>query len=95
MKVFGDENNKPVGLLFWRYKKLISDTRISAGEKRIESYNIKDTENLQYPLTATVKLNFRIYPQWVTDAVKRAFPQLPNPPIIELNKVVKVFQNNK
>ncbi|MFA6195461.1 MAG: multiheme c-type cytochrome [Sulfurimonas sp.] len=89
MKIFGDENGVPVGLLFWRYKKLLSDTRIPAGERRVESYEIK--EELQYPLTATVKLNFRVYPQWVTDAVKRAYPQLPNPPVVELNKIEKVF----
>ncbi|MCX6051734.1 MAG: multiheme c-type cytochrome [Campylobacterales bacterium] len=89
MKIFGDENGVPVGLLFWKYKKLLSDTRIPAGERRVESYDIK--EELQYPLTATVKLNFRVYPQWVTDAVKRAYPQLPNPPVVELNKIEKVF----
>ncbi len=91
MKIFGDENGVPVGLLFWRYKKLLSDTRIPAGERRVESYDIKEAEKLQYPLTATVKLNFRVYPQWVTDAVKRAYPQLPNPPVVELNKIEKVF----
>ncbi|MBU1657580.1 cytochrome c family protein [bacterium] len=91
MKVFGDENSVPVGLLFWRYKKLLSDTRIPAGEKRVETYAIQDSKKLQYPLTATVKLNFRIYPQWVTDAVRNAFPQLPNPPVVELNKIVKEF----
>ncbi|MDT8338845.1 MAG: multiheme c-type cytochrome, partial [Sulfurimonas sp.] len=30
-KVFGDEEGKPVGLLFWKYKTLLSDTRIPAG----------------------------------------------------------------
>ncbi|MCX6076991.1 MAG: multiheme c-type cytochrome [Campylobacterales bacterium] len=91
MKIFGDENGIPVGLLFWKYKKLLSDTRIPAGERRVESYDIKEAEKLQYPLTATIKLNFRVYPQWVTDAVKRAYPQLPNPPVVELNKIEKVF----
>ena len=93
MKVFGDDKGEPVGLLFWRYKKLISDTRIPAGERRIESYVIKNLKKLQYPLTATIKLNFRIYPQWVTDAVQKAFPQLPNPPIIELEKIIRVFKD--
>ena len=79
MKVFGDENFKPVGLYFWRYKKLISDTRIAAGERRIESYSIKNIDNFNYPLTITVKLNFRIYPQWVTNIVQKAYPNLPDP----------------
>nr|WP_321267449.1 multiheme c-type cytochrome [uncultured Sulfurimonas sp.] len=91
MKVFGDENSKPVGLLFWRYKKLLSDTRIPSGERRVEVYDIANAKNLNYPLKAVVKLNFRIYPQWVTDAVQRAYPQLPNPPVVLLNKVEKKF----
>ena len=94
MKVFGDENSKPVGLLFWRYKKLLSDTRIPAGKRRVESFNIANFENLLYPLKVVVKLNFRIYPQWVTDAVKRAYPQLPNPPIIILEEI-KADYNSK
>ncbi|MDD5372957.1 MAG: multiheme c-type cytochrome [Sulfurimonas sp.] len=89
-KVFGDEEGKPVGLLFWKYKKLLSDTRIPAGEKRVESYEIN--KNVQYPLEATIKLNFRIYPQWATDAVKTVYPNLPSPPTIELSKVVKEFK---
>jgi hypothetical protein len=91
MKVFGGEDGKPVGLLFWRYKKLLSDTRIPAGERRVEIYDIKDAKELKHPLRAVVKLNFRIYPQWVTDAVKRAYPQLPNPPVVILNKIEKEF----
>lgn len=91
MKVFGDENLKPVGLLFWRFKKMISDTRIPAGERRVETYNIANFKNLKQPLKAVVKLNFRIYPQWVTDAVQRAYPQLPNPPVITLEEIVKEF----
>ena len=92
MKVFGDKDGKAVGLLFWKYEKLLSDTRIAAGERRVESYNIQsNNDDLKYPLTAEVKLNFRIYPQWVTDAVKKAYPILPNPSVIELNKLVKTF----
>lgn len=90
MKVFGDENNKPVGLFFWRYKKMISDTRIPAGERRVESYKIGDA--LEYPLKAVVKLNFRIYPQWVSDAVRRAYPQLPNPDVVVLETLEKIFE---
>ncbi len=92
MKVFGDENRKPVGLLFWKYKTLLSDTRIPAKGKRIESYNLE--KNLLYPLKAEIKLNFRIYPQWVTDIVKKAYPALPNPPVIELEKITKTFKKH-
>ena len=90
MKVFGDKDGNPVGLLFWKYEKLLSDTRIPAGERRVLKYNIKDTKELKYPLSVEVKLNFRIYPQWVTDAVQKMYPQLPNPDVIVLNKIVKI-----
>ena len=92
MKVFGDEDGKPVGLLFWRYKKLLSDTRIPAGERREEVYAIPNAANLKYPLTLEIKLNFRIYPQWVTDAVQRAFPQLPSPPVVILKELKKLLK---
>ncbi len=94
MKVFGDENSKPVGLMFWRYKKLLSDSRIPAGKRVEESYAIPSS-NLKYPLKVVVKLNFRIYPQWVTDIVKKAYPQLPNPPVIVLNKITKEFESKE
>ena len=88
MKVFGDKDSKPVGLLFWRYEKLLKDTRIPAGETRIEEYKLTQINS---PIKVTVKLNFRIYPQWVTNAVRKVYPQLPNPPVVELNKIVKEF----
>jgi len=91
MKVFGDKDGKPVGLLFWRYEKLLSDTRIKAGQRRVLKYNIKDKKKIKYPLHIVVKLNFRIYPQWVTDAVQKMYPQLPSPDVIVLNKVIKSF----
>ncbi len=89
MKVFGDESGAPVGLFFWRYKKLLSDTRIAAGERRIETYKIANFERLKKPLSVDVKLNFRIYPQWVTDVVQNAYPQLPSPPVVVLETLKK------
>ncbi len=87
-KVFGDKDGKPVGLRFWRYEKLLKDTRIPAGKYRVESFDIGQT-NPKYPLTITVKLNFRIYDQWITTAVQKAYPALPSPPVVELIKIVK------
>ena len=86
-KVFGDENSKPVGLLFWKYKTLLSDTRIPAGERRVESFELP--KDALYPLKVSVKLNFRIYPQWVSDKVRKVFPILPNPSVIELQRLEK------
>ncbi len=89
MKVFADKNGKEVGLLFWRYETLLKDTRIPAKQRRVEVYNIK--EKLNYPLEISVKLNFRIYPQWVTSLVQKAYPALPNPPVINLQELKKEF----
>lgn len=86
-KVFGDENHKPVGLLFWKYKTLLSDTRIPAGERRVEKFTLD--KGTKYPIQVSAKLNFRIYPQWVTDAVRKVFPVLSDPNIVELLRVEK------
>ncbi|MDQ1268344.1 MAG: hypothetical protein QG560_987 [Campylobacterota bacterium] len=89
-KVFGDEEGKRVGLLFWKYKTLLSDTRIPAGERRVERFELpKDVKNF---LHVNVKLNFRIYPQWVTDAVRKVFPILLDPNVVELASVEKEFK---
>ena len=92
MKVFGDKKGKPAGLIFWKYEKLLSDSRIPAGERRVETHQIREAKELKYPLSAVIKLNFRVYPQWVTDAVKKRFTNLPNPPVVELEKIVKEFK---
>ncbi|MCW8838490.1 MAG: multiheme c-type cytochrome [Thiovulaceae bacterium] len=91
MKVFGDKDLKPVGLFFWRYEKMISDTRIPAGERRVEVFDIKNLKDVKLS-KIIVKLNFRIYPQWVTDIVKNAYPQLTNPPVVELERIEKDFR---
>lgn len=81
-KVFGDENSKPVGLYFWRYKKLLSDTRIPSGKSRIEVFELpKDSRE---PFSSEVSLMFRIYPQWVSLAVQKVYPQLPLPDAVEI-----------
>ena len=93
MKVFGDENKKPVGLLFWKYKTLLKDTRIKAKERRVEEFNLPKVSKSLYPLTVTVNLNFRIYPQWVTNLVQKSYPALPNPTIITLNSIEKIIHS--
>ena len=89
-KVFGDKDGNPVGLFFWRYEKLLKDTRIDAGERVQEEFLLP--ENLAYPLEVRVKLHFRIYPQWVSDIVQVAYPQLPNPPVVTIAEVEKKFE---
>jgi len=88
-KVFGNKDGKPVGLFFWRYEKLLKDNRIPA-KKRVEELFFLPTD-LKRPLDVTVKLNFRIYPQWVTDIVKAAYPSLPDPPVITISELRSIF----
>jgi DNA-binding beta-propeller fold protein YncE len=85
MKEFGDKEGKPVGLIFWRYEKLIKDTRIPADGYRDESFELPS--NIKYPLSVSSSLMYRVYPQWVTDAVQKKFPELPDPEAIELNYI--------
>ena len=88
-KVFGDFEGKPVGALFWRYAKLLKDTKIPAGEKRDEEFELPD--NIQFPVDVEVRLLFRVFPQWFTDIVKKEFAALPDPPVIQLHKIIKRF----
>ena len=78
-------------MLFWKYKQILKDTRIPAKKTRVEIYDIDTLDQAQYPLTVVVKLNFRIYPQWVSDFVRKIYPTLPNPPVVELQKISKTF----
>ncbi len=93
MKEFGDEQGKPVGLLFWRYAKLLKDTRIPANGYRDEVFVLPNTSEGGpiYPLTVTSKLMYRIYPQWVTNAVRAQYPDLPEPPVLTLQENQQVF----
>ncbi|MCW9035132.1 MAG: hypothetical protein OQJ97_12995 [Rhodospirillales bacterium] len=84
-KVFGDKNGKPVGLLFWRYEKMLKDTKIPANGHRDELFDLPS--ELNYPLQVDVKLMFRIYPQWVTDAVRKTYPELPNPQAVIMTQL--------
>ncbi|UZE95900.1 YncE family protein [Alkalimarinus alittae] len=85
MKVFGDKEGKPLGLIFWRYEKLLKDTRIPADGYRDEIFELPS--DAVYPLQVESKLMYRIYPQWVTNAVKAKVPELTDPPVLELNRI--------
>jgi DNA-binding beta-propeller fold protein YncE len=88
-KVFGRADGSHAGLVFWRHEKMLSDTRIPAGGYRDETYALP--AGTAFPVTVEARLMFRIYPQWVTDAVREAFPELPNPPAVELNTLSTTF----
>ncbi|MCW8884533.1 MAG: cytochrome c family protein, partial [Motiliproteus sp.] len=91
MKVFGDAEGKPLGLKFWRYEKLLSDTRIPADGYRDEAFDLP--QDLTWPIKVTSRLMYRIYPQWVTDAVRKSVPELPEPPIVELETIESTYQS--
>lgn len=83
-KVFGDQDGKPVGLEFWRFARLLQDTRIPPGGFRDEVYELPADST--GPLDVTVRLLFRIYPQAITDVVRQRFPELPSPDIVEMKR---------
>jgi len=89
-KVFGDKDGKPVGLLFWRYEKMLKDTKIPANGYRDEIFDLPS--DIAYPLSVDTKLMFRIYPQWVTDAVRKTYPELPNPDSVVMKQVISQLE---
>lgn len=88
-KVFGRLDGKPAGLTFWRQEKMLKDTRIPAGGYRDEAYVLP--EGTQFPVTVEARLMFRIYEQWVTNAVQKVYPDLPTPEAVELNSLKTSF----
>jgi len=90
-KVFGDKDGKPVGLVFWRYEKMLKDTKIPANGYRDERFDIPT--DAVYPLQVETKLMFRIYPQWVTDAVRQTYPELPNPETVLMTQATTMLEH--
>lgn len=82
-KTFGRMDGTPAGLTFWRHEKMLSDTRIPAGGFSDEAFDLP--AETQFPVKLSARLLFRIYPQWVTSAVQKAFPDLPTPDVVEMN----------
>lgn len=89
LKEFGDKQGKPVGLRFWRYEKMLKDTRIPANGYRDEVFELPDSilNAAKEPLTVITRLMYRVYPQWVTDTVQTQYPELPTPDAIVLNRI--------
>jgi DNA-binding beta-propeller fold protein YncE len=89
-KLLGDREGNPVGLRFWRYEKLLADTRIPARQSRDLFFPLP--EDIRFPLQAEVRLVFRVMPQWVTDIVRQSYPELPVPPTVELSLQTTRFE---
>ncbi len=90
-KVFGDRDGKPVGLRFWRHEKMLADTRIPAGGHRDEAFDLP--ADAVWPLRVDVRLMFRTYPQWVTDAVRAQYPQMPPPQPVEMAHLTQTVEH--
>ncbi len=92
VKVGVDKDGKPVGQLFWRYVKIGKDTRLKSGKTRNETFTLPD--NVQYPLTVSTRVLYQVFAKALTQKVRTAFPQehIPEPEVIELEKVVKTYQ---
>ncbi|GGK63513.1 cytochrome D1 domain-containing protein [Amphritea balenae] len=91
-KVGADRHGKKVGLSFWRYEKLIEDTRIPADSSRDERYQLP--QGLAYPLTVKTRLLFQAFSRQLTDKVRAAFPEenIPYAQVIEMQSISRSFQ---
>ena len=94
-KVGGDKHGNKVGLSFWRYEKMLKDTRIPANGSRDEHYLLPD--NLAYPLNIKVRLLFKAFSKGLTDKVRAAFPKenIPYAPIVEMTAHSKIILSHK
>ncbi|MCP9484092.1 hypothetical protein NNA36_19190 [Shimia sp. CNT1-13L.2] len=79
-KVFGDKYGKPVGFEFWRYERMLEDSKIPADGYRDEVFLLP--EDTAFPVEVDVKLMFRTYPQAVTNLVKEKYPDLTDPEVV-------------
>ena len=90
-KVLGDKSGNPVGLHFWRYEKMIKDTRIPANGYKDEIFKIPS--NILYPIKVQVRLLFRAFSPDLTNKVREAFPKrdIPYAQVIEINRLFQKF----
>ena len=90
-EALGDKDGHDVGLEFWRYGKMLADTRIPAGGFRNETFDVG--AGAAYPLKVDVRLMFRTYPQWITDLVRKRFPDLPAPEPVLMRSAERTLEH--
>lgn len=92
IKIGVDKEGAPVGVRFWRYVKISEDTRIKSGETRDEIFELPAI--IQYPLTVSTRVLYQAFAKELTNKVRKAYPDenIPNPEVIELVNVVKIYQ---
>jgi len=86
-----DKDNKSIGLRFWRYFKISKDTRIKSGDTRIEKFELPG--KISYPITVSTRVLYQVFAKELTEQVRNTYPNenIPEPEVIELNKVVKTY----
>ncbi|WP_461535878.1 cytochrome D1 domain-containing protein [Spongorhabdus nitratireducens] len=91
IKARGDSHGMPVGQRFWRYEKITKDTRIQAGETRVETFDLP--EKIEFPLTVSTRVLYQVFAKQLTEKVRKAIPDedIPDPEVIELQKVVQTY----
>lgn len=89
---FSDRHGGALGINFFEYQILSEDTRIPAKGHRDEVFDLP--ENVKFPISVSVKLMFRTFPQSITKVVQARYPNLPAPEAIELNLEQKVFRKD-
>ncbi len=63
---------------------MLKDTKIPPSGFRDEAFDLP--ADVVFPLNVDVKMMFRIYPQWVTDAVRKTYPELPDPQAVTMTE---------
>ena len=83
--VFEDGSGHMLGLEFWNYRRSAKDTRIPPKGHRDEVFVLP--ADAKPPFEIDVKLMFRVFPQAVTDLVRKEYPEMPNPEALELHHI--------
>ncbi|TPW32797.1 hypothetical protein [Pararhizobium mangrovi] len=88
-KVLGDEKAHDVGLKFWRLARMAEDTRIPADGHRDETYALP--RDVAYPLHVAATLRFRTFPRELSEMVKKRYPDLPLPKIVDMAHLTRTI----
>jgi hypothetical protein len=88
-KKLGDVNGNDIGMAFWRFAKMLEDTRIPARGYRDETFDLPP--GTAFPVKADIRLMFRTYPRWLTNLVRKRFPDLPAPKPVEMTGLTETL----
>ncbi len=91
-KVLGLKDGQKAGLHFWRYEKMLEDTRIPADGYKDNFYTLPN--ELSYPITIKTRLLFRAFSPALTNKVREYFKteDIPYAEVIEIQNAKKSFK---